>query len=600
MKNRMILSVIINAWSGSDLYRFRLQLETFLYRTAEPSNYLELCRTLLDSWERDSFAIPSDAFRKTFESLSFERVLPSADDVEFILAVDDSANGRAEAVERTFKEWITTNGLNGFIVGGAKLGVAAMRNIGIQRCSGDFVVFRDDDDFSTAIVNLIEQCRQLKKLHFGENKPYSLPTEHYNHVLEHRSRLLKLQRYPTIAILEDGYRLKNTWGSVSNPFSKTPTPIDVTTIELVDRPSTTSMCSKIFSRESLRMIYNSAACNSLEDARSHFLQQLPQNCIWLFSDERMRWLRDEWSEFKHSNGRSGRDGVRWLNLNVLNYSQWQIHFDEPASKRWENLDELMMNSFIVKSYDGPSFCYVLPSNSYGLSSWSYCSIVGVLEAFRNSHRSVEFTVSDLQRLKDVIESSISTQLINTNCITRVRWLGNASEKGELLAQTLERINNYRYIYWYGVVNRKDDWRVLEREVDQIRTLVNSLHSTVNSKTDGTDAVRDTPVHPNQMISLDRNYCISGIACKPIEETDSMNYTDWNNNQDHHSLMHGGCSSNRCHPPTNGMTVPIFILLLLFVVVLLIVLKMNGDAVRSQLRRCLSLQSFNDESNNSSE
>ena len=592
----MILSVIINAWDGSDIYRFRLQLETFLYRPSDPSKYLDLCKILLDGWEKGKFEIPKDVFENTFENLGFERTRPEACEVEFILALD-GVKTEYSKIREEFEKWLIENDFRGSVLSGVKLGVAGMRNLGIQKSVGEFVIFRDDDDFSMDIASILAQCRKLKKMNFGKNKPYPTPTNQYSHILERRSQMLEFQKYPTIAIFEDEYRLKNTWGSIENPFSKTPTPIDSTTIELIDRPTSTSMCGKIFSRESLRFIYNSPACNSLEDARSHYLQQLSQHCIWLFETSRLNWLRSEWSDFKSSNGRKGLDGVKWLNLNVLNYHEWQIKintkkknrrtyqnegfdFDTEVVKKyeWRNLDEMFERYFKEKTFKGPNFCYVLPSNSYGSSSWSYCSVVGALEAFRNSYRKVDFTIGDLVKLKEVIQSSISTKLVNTNCVTRVSWVVNSSERGEELARALEGINNYRYIYWFGVVNRREDWGVLEKRLSRIRELVEKLHSSISKKNELADIINDHPIHPNQLIYLDRNYCAGGLTCSPIENTEYLNYTDWEEPQ-----MRGGSE-------IGNMVVPILLLLLLFVVILMVVLLMNRD---SSLRKCLRRKSLND-------
>ena len=598
----MILSVIINAWDGSDLYRFRLQLETFLYRPRDPSKYLELCKVLLDDWEKGEFEIPEDLFENTFKNLGFERTRPEAPEVEFVLALDGVKSENSK-IREEFEKWLVENDLRGSVISGVKLGVAGMRNLGIQKSVGEFVIFRDDDDFSMDIASILAQCRELKKMNFGRNKPYGTPTNEYTHVLERRSQMLSFQKYPTIAIFEDGYRLKNMWGTLENPFSKTPTPVDSTTIELIDRPTSTSMCSKIFSRESLRFIYNSPACNSLEDARSHYLQQLSQHCVWLFEKSRLNWLRSEWAEFKRSNGRRGLDGVKWLNLNVLNYPEWQIkinkrfrrsyrneefdfeaeaveNYEDGNSRKneWRNLDEMFRRYFKEKIFRGPNFCYVLPSNSYGSSSWSYCSVVGALEAFRNSRRSVDFTIGDLVKLKEVIQASISTRLVSTNCVTRVAWVGGSSERGEILARALEGMNNYRYIYWFGVVNRCEDWGVLEKRLERIRELVGELHSSISEKNEDADVINDRPIHPNQLISLDRNYCASGLTCEPIENTEYLNYTDWEEPQ-----MRGGSGMG-------NMVVPILLLLLLFVVILMVVLLMNRD---SSLRNCLRRKSLDD-------
>ena len=150
----MLLSIVVNAWPGTDKFRFRLQLETFMYDTSNNINYLNLCKELLEGWEKNKFSIPEDNFKSAFEKHQFHKVDFNHNDVEVILAIDTTDGSEIEDI---FKSWCNDYDINNQILR-AKLGVAGMRNVAMQEYNGEFIIFRDDDDFSASIAKLLKQC----------------------------------------------------------------------------------------------------------------------------------------------------------------------------------------------------------------------------------------------------------------------------------------------------------------------------------------------------------------------------------------------------------------------------------------------------------
>ena len=76
----MLLSIVINAWPGTDKFRFRLQLETLMHDTIDKNNYLLICKVLLNGWERNTFKIPDDNFKTVLERYHFQRVTYDVND----------------------------------------------------------------------------------------------------------------------------------------------------------------------------------------------------------------------------------------------------------------------------------------------------------------------------------------------------------------------------------------------------------------------------------------------------------------------------------------------------------------------------------------
>lgn len=465
-----LLSIVFNVWSGSDVYRFALELETLLWSCRTKECYLRLCRETLQRWEKNKFTIPNDYFSSAFTLAGFHPLTFEIDELELILAHDGNADG--SRIKDIFDSFCSRNEIKSQCISGEKLGVAGMRNLAMQVFKGEYLMFRDDDDYTAPAALLLEYAHKLKNIGFGTNNTsYWSNLPEYDNIRQRFEYFHKYQIKPTIAIMLDGIKLKNTWGSINNPFSKTPTPIDTYKVELVDRSPQTSMCTKIFSREALRGINNSVSLGSLEDARSHYLQQLPQHCCWFINEEKLKEIQFDC-----------RKSREWIQANILG-----------EVMKYEDLN---FNDFITTTR--PSFVYVCPTGSYSYTSWSYCSVMGVLEAFRNARKQLDFSIDDIRRLKDIIESAIETTLIRVDSQTSVEWCSTAYKKeGTKLASILESINNYRFIYWFGIVHEKSDWKMFKNKISQIKNLINKI--TLNEKSNNADTISDVPRHPNECI-----------------------------------------------------------------------------------------------------
>ena len=467
------ITVVFNVWSGTDAYRFDLHLNSLLHETSDINNYLSLSKKALDGWEKYKFEKPDPNIfiDNGFSKVELNKEVRS--NVHFLLAFDGVIPEEGHPIVQLFENWIHENGLIGKTIDGISIGVSGMRNIAKCFIETDYMCFKDDDDLGEPITKLYHQCQYLKsEFHMGENEKYTIPTNIYNNISELKRRMLTLQKRPVIAIIMSGVRIKNTWGSLENPFSTTPTPVDSSTMELVNRPSVTSMCSKIYSVESLRMIENSICCGSLEDARSHFLQILPQHCIWLFEKYKLRELRKGW--ITHD-----KKVMKWLRINVplLEGESYSTYFEK---------------YFKEDVSDSPFYVYVLPSGSYNTMSWSYNSVVAALEAIRWSNRQVHFTIRDLKLLKKVITSSIKTKLVRIDSVTSVKWLGKPSRDAMELVKHFEYLNNYKFLYWFGVVHNKGDWNRIIHSIIRIRDLIHSLPIV---EYEGADVIRDRQIHP---------------------------------------------------------------------------------------------------------
>lgn len=511
----MLLSIVINAWPGTDKYRFRLQLETLTHDTIDVNNYFLMCKDLLNGWDRNKFEIPSDNFKSTFKQYNFTVANFDSDDVEMILAMDSYDENEIEPI---FKSWCDEYNIKNVQVVKSKLGLSGMRNLAMQVFKGKFLIFRDDDDFSASIGKLLNQCRSLN---FMGNKDWSYQANipSYKIITERWKYFQQYQKKPTIAIMMDGMKLKNTWGSLDNPFSATPTPVDTSKLELVDRSPFISMCTKIFTREAVKLIYNTTCCTGLEDGRSFYLQQLPQHCIWLFEEKQLKWLREQWDEFKRTNKFNA--GVKWLNVNIVTYREWQIKDKESIDR----VDNFFKHNFYI-SKCRPSFTYVLASGNYSRVNWTYGSIIGTLEAFRNSNRNLDFTIADLKKLKQVITAGIKTTLINTNNTSKVEWINSECKKeGEELARLLTPITNYKYIFWFAVVHN-NEWNMFSSNMMKIKQLLPKINVKPVS---GTDIIKDEINHPNSIVlakvnDKDKELSISNVR-KIKNISDDTNYTE---------------------------------------------------------------------------
>lgn len=611
----MLLSIAINIYPGTDLYRFALQLETFVWKAEEIKCYELLARELLEKWDRNVFKIPKDNFASAFKRCNFKRLKTTkaiSEQIELILACDGNESKASKHIN-VFKDWCKRNGIENHSVitmeeGGH--GPATLRNMAMQVFKGDCLMFRDDDDFSAPIASLLNQVIALQKRGFGDNNPSyldSIPA--YDHISELNDYFLKNQHHPTIAIFEDGIKLKNTWGSIDNPFSKTPTPIDTSKMELVDRPAHMSMCSKIFSREAIKYIHNTSNCNAIEDGRSNYLEQLCQHCVWIFPQERLEWLRKGWDAFKH-NEEEGLDVVKWLNVNVISYKHWQIpigknHFKEISDLLYDNedkkynfrarnirrLDSFFSHNFIV-SKCRPSFVYVLASGSCASDSWTWGSVIGTLEAFRHAKKELTFTIKDLEKLKTILTTSIKTTLINTNNVSTLTWKGPNQLKGEELCQHLSVLTNYKYIFWFAIVHHKSDWKMLAEELSAALSIIREMDTSKLRPQSDCDKLNVQPVHPNSGIKafVDGEERLLSIDNQKLIEGDlsTNDYVNTNPSPSIQPMIKGGDGKSKPEIRVNLILTILITVVFILIIIFIISFKSNNEEISES-----STTEFND-------
>ena len=503
----VLLSIAINVWPGSDFYRFALLLETYVYRPSKIEDYMGLAH-ILNGWNPRERTIPDDHFKSVLLENNFKRVVPSKpDEIELILAMDgDIKNAPVEMnlkMEEYFINFCKSIKIHYQIIHKAKIGVCAMRNAAMQTFRGDYLMFRDDDDFSACLEDLHKQAIELKKLGMGTNDPSywnTILNKQYDDVFQLQRDLWRYQKKPVMAMLLTNVRIKNTWGTKENPFSIVPLPIDTSTAVMVNRPSFFAMWSKVFSRESVPLISNSINLGSLEDSRSFHTQEFPQKSFYVFKDDHWKMFNDGYELFKKyiSGEQLPKEDFeqmkyfwKWCNLNLLpyQYSELTLNKQNPNLEMLDKIKQYFIN------IDVCSGAYTFPSGNYSRNSWSWAALIGTLEAFRTMHRPVDFTILDLQRAHKFISSCLKTELIDVNCVCKVTSLIDDDDAKEL-AQLFETLTNYRYIYWKAIVNKKSDWEMFEKTLSRMKELLNKIENKGFVQKEGADKIQEQPRHPN--------------------------------------------------------------------------------------------------------
>ena len=522
----VLLSIAINVWPGTDFYRFALLLETLLYRPSDINDYLNLAQ-ILNGWNPRERSVPNDKFKNAFAENNFKRVLPSRpDELELILAMDgDINNALVEmnlGLEDYFVDFCKSINVHYQILHKTKLGVSAMRNAVMQTFNGDYLMFKDDDDFSACLEDLYFQAHKLKELGMGTNDPSYwniILNRHYDDIFQLQRDLWKYQKKPVIAMLLNNIRIKNVWGTKENPFSIAPLPLDTNGAVLVNRPSAFSMCTKVFSRESLPLIYNSINLGSLEDSRSYHTQAFPQKGYYVFKNDLWKMFNNGYDLFKkyianEDLTKEEFDDVKyfwkWCNLNLLPSRYIEIHMnrDDPNLTMLDMLRQYFIN------IDVCTMAYTFPSGHYSRNSWSWAALVGTLEAYRVMHKQVDFTILDLQRAHKFISNYIHTDVLTTNCDCDVKSLVDDPDCNEI-ASILNWLANYKYIYWRAIVNKKSDWPLFTEKLLKLKELLNKIENKEFSKKEGADKIQETPIHPNSTCEIeiitDGNKCTKTVS-----------------------------------------------------------------------------------------
>lgn len=487
----MLLSIILNVWEETDVFRFMLQLYSFIYYSKNLYNYYNLIKDSLDGWERGKYTCKR--YHKLFSNYNFKQYGFNKSDVEIILAVDSKT--KIPIVDE-FNKWANKYLTHKQIIYG-KYGISTLRNVAVKVCRGKYIIFRDDDDLSAPICRILNQCKELSKIGFGTNDlSYQKFIPAYTDVTELYNYFHYFQKKPTIAIFKDSIKLKNTISSAENPFAVTSTPIDTTNLELDNRASNLSMCGRIFSREAINLIYNTSICNGMEDARSNFLQQRIQHCIYIFKEDKLKQLKKSWNRFKCDEFDETIDNdMRYINLNILCYRNWRVH-DLLNKENVNRLDFIFKEALISKA--SPFFVYVLPSGSYATNSWAWGTVIGALESIRCSGRHVDFTMNDLKHLKTVIEHGVKTTVLDTHARMKMNWIGKAN--GENVTEYLNYLARHEYIYWFAVTRDAYKYKILEYKLEELRKYLHMLPKHLPRNINA-DVVKTNLLHPNQLVKV---------------------------------------------------------------------------------------------------
>ena len=460
-------------------------------------------------------------------------------------------------IEEIFKGFCAMIGCQWQILHVPKSNAGICRSMAMQAFTSEYIIFRDDDDLNAPISRLLELTHMLDDKR--RRKPN--PPGYWNAVereissidinpVELKKLIHKYQRSPTIAVLLATNKYKNTWATPDNPNCITPLPINISTLEEVDRCIPGSMCSKIFSRESLELIYNSPSFGLLEDNRSRYLQEYVQKCLWIWPEDKLNSQRKALDSFKkitlkHEKlqAKAFKDmqkAIFELNINVLVYDDMQIgDFRETKPNRnqipiWE---EILDNS-IASTYH-PLYSYLFPSGNYATLSWSFGAVIALLEQCRQWHRSVEFSIGDLKLLKKIITTGIETKIIDRDC--KVEIINHLHDKIPRFCQALKTIVEYKYLLFNGYVHNEDDLEMLIAQLNIIRDDMPRVKSYETSGNFQADIVRDEVYHNDQMLEViveakagpkhsstnKRLMCISGIRRAKVHPELQGNFNDEN-------------------------------------------------------------------------
>ena len=197
----MLLSIILNVWEETDVFRFMLQLYSFIYYSKNMYDYYRLIKDCLDGWRRGKYTCKS--YHKLFINYNFKQYTFDKSKVEILLAVDH--NSKIPIVD-VFDKWANKYLTHKQIVYG-KYGISTLRNVAIKVCRGDYIIFRDDDDLSSPICRILNQCAELKRLGVGSNNlAYQKFIPSYTDITELYDYFHHFQKKPTIAIFKDSIK----------------------------------------------------------------------------------------------------------------------------------------------------------------------------------------------------------------------------------------------------------------------------------------------------------------------------------------------------------------------------------------------------------
>ena len=496
--------------------------------------------------------------------------------------LDDDAmyGGRDEApakpvetsiIEEIFKGFCNMIGCQWQILHVPKSNAGVCRTMAMQAFTSNYIIFRDDDDLNAPISRLLE----LTHIFDDKRRRKPNPSGYWNAVereissidinpIELKKLIAKYQRSPTIAVLLATNKYKNTWASPDNPNCITPLPINVSTLEEVDRSIPGSMCSKIFSRESLELIYNSPSFGLLEDNRSRYLQEYVQKCLWIWPEDKLNSQRKALDSFKRLTLKREKlqpkafkdmqKAIFELNINVLIYDNMQIgdFRDSKPNKNQISIWEEVLDNSIASPYH-PLYSYLFPSGNYGTLSWSFGAVIALLEQCRQWHRSVDFSIGDLKLLKKIITTGIETKILDRDC--KVEIISHLHDKIPRLCQALKTIVEYKYLLFNGYVHNEDDLKRLITQLYIIRDEMPHVKSYETSGNFQADIVRDEVYHNDQMLEViveakagpkhsstnKRLMCVSGAKRAKVHpelqgNLDDENFTTYVKN----ARMNGGC------------------------------------------------------------
>lgn len=506
--------------------------------------------------QSQQYAMVEQDYIEPFSNAPMPKILD--DDVLYGGDEDEKATKpKASLIEEIFKSFCGLIGCQWKILHVPKSNAGVCRTMVMQSFSSEYLFFRDDDDLNAPISKLLEITHILDDKR--RRKPN--PAGYWNEVEREISKqdinplsikrlLQKYQRSPTIAVLLATNKFKNTWATPDNPNCITPLPIETSTLEDVDRSIPGSMCSKIFSKEALEIVYNSPSFGLLEDNRSRYLQEYTQKCLWVWSPDKFQAQLKGLEAFKkillkHEKLTSKafkemQSSIFELNINVLVYDGTQIgdFRDIKANKNHIRAWEEVIENSISSPYH-PLYSYLFPSGNYGTLSWSFGAVVALLELCRQFHRDVEFSTGDLRLLKKVITTGIETKIINRDC--QVEIINHFKENQTRLCQALKQIVEYKYLLFNGYVHSEKDLEMLLEQLAIIRTEIKKMKSFETEGKFQADEVRDDVYHNDQLLEViieekvsdkrtstnKRLLCVSGERRRKVHPNLQGNFDDEN-------------------------------------------------------------------------
>lgn len=169
------LSVIINAFDHTDPIKFAYLLASFNCELMKPfpqynNDLTGVYFRFLFMNDISNFDILCKNIIHTFPA-RFDPIIPNQ--VQLILALDNAGDEEAgKKISEIFTEFCRFYEIRDYLILRPDINskLATMRNMAMAYATGDFIIFRDDDDMSSSLTSIIRKCKDYGTSNWGRDK----------------------------------------------------------------------------------------------------------------------------------------------------------------------------------------------------------------------------------------------------------------------------------------------------------------------------------------------------------------------------------------------------------------------------------------------